>query len=314
MRLAFMGTPDFALPAIQALADTQNHEVVCVITQPDKPKGRGRHLMAPPVKQYALEKDIPVLQPERIKGNREIYASLDQLGLDAVIVVAYGKLLPADMLEIPKKGFINVHASLLPYFRGAAPINRAILNGCTSTGVSIMKIDAGMDSGPVYLRAQIPISEDDDAMILSTKLSVLGADKLLEALDLLERDQITPVPQDHEQATYAPMLTKDEGEIAWNCDPVTIHNMIRALVPWPCAYSHMGSKTLKIWKASYLAEDHDLPAGTLVKDSSGLRITCSGGFIIPTTLQLEGKKIMDSYAFSCGLRDERIRLSKGEIS
>ncbi|MBN2298326.1 MAG: methionyl-tRNA formyltransferase [Deltaproteobacteria bacterium] len=309
-----MGTPDFALPTIQALVGTEKHEVVCVITQPDKPKGRGRHLMPPPVKQYALEKGIPVLQPERIKNNREIYESIDEFRLDAVIVVAYGKILPADMLEIPRKGFINVHASLLPSLRGAAPINRAILSGCTTTGVSIMQIDAGMDSGPVYLKAQIPINENDDAMTLSTKLSFLGADKLLDALELLDRGQLSPIPQDHEQATYAPMLTKNEGEIDWNKDPVTIHNMIRALVPWPCAYSHMGPKTLKIWKSSYLIEDHDLPRGSLVKDATGLKIACSRGYIIPQTLQMEGKKIMESEAFSCGLRDKRIILSKGELS
>lgn len=308
-----MGTPDFALPTIRALIDSKKHEVVCVITQTDKPKGRGRHLMPPPVKQYALDKGIPVLQPEKIKNNKEIYESLDQLGLDAVIVVAYGKILPADMLDIPKKGFINVHASLLPSFRGAAPINRAIMNGCSTTGVSIMQIDAGMDSGPVYIKEQIPIDHDDDAMILSSKLSVLGAETLLEALDLIDSGQLLPVPQDHEQATYSPMLSKDEGEIDWDQDPITIYNMIRALVPWPCAYSHKGSKTLKIWKASYLVEDHDLPRGSLIKDATGLKIACSGGYIIPHSLQMEGKKVMESNAFSCGLKDEGLILSKGGL-
>ncbi|HHO75489.1 MAG TPA: methionyl-tRNA formyltransferase [Deltaproteobacteria bacterium] len=313
MRLAFMGTPDFALPTIQALIETKRHDLVCAITQPDKPKGRGRHVKAPAVKQYAMNKGIPVLQPVRIRDNQEIYTSLVQYRLDAVIVVAYGKILPAEMLDIPVKGFINVHASLLPSLRGAAPINRAILQGCASTGISIMQIDAGMDTGPVYRKVQIPIETDDDAVTLSSKLGVLGAETLLEVLDLVERDNLQPIPQDHEKATYAPMLRKDEGEIDWNQDPITIHNMIRGLVPWPCAHSHIGPKTLKIWKASYLAEDHDLPQGSLVKDASGLKIACAGGYIIPHALQIEGRNIVDSHAFSCGLKNDRIILSQGGL-
>lgn len=313
MRLAFMGTPDFALPTLQALIEAREHEVVGVITQPDKPKGRGRHLQAPPVKQLAAEKGIEVLQPARLKDNREIYAYLEDARLDAVIVVAYGKMIPADMLEIPREGFINVHASLLPYFRGAAPINWTILAGCNITGVSIMRIDAGMDSGPVLLQAQTPVDETDDAIALAKRLSHLGAINLLETLELLYKGKVIQRQQDHEKATYAPMLKKDQGEIDWGSDPVTIHNMIRALVPWPCAYTYMGSKILKIWAGSYIKDNHEFPGGTLIKEGPALKIACLGGFIIPQTLQLEGKKAMESQAFSCGIHDSRTTLGKGEL-
>ena len=313
MRLAFMGTPDFALPTLRALADAACHEVVSVITQPDKPKGRGRQLQAPPVKQFAQERGIQVLQPDRLRDNAGIYSALARSRLDAVIVVAYGKMIPADMLEIPHNGFINVHASLLPFYRGAAPINRAILAGEKTTGVSIMRIDAGMDSGPVFLQAATPIEETEDAQSLWKRLSELGAIKLLETLELLDKGGISSTPQDHEQATYAPMLKKEEGEIDWGNGPKTIHNMIRAFVPWPCAYTYMGTKTLKIWSGSYSNETHEFLNGTLVKDGAKLKIACSGGFIIPHTLQLEGKKAMDSQAFSCGIQESRTILGKGEL-
>ena len=217
------------------------------------------------------------------------------------------------MLEIPRQGFINVHASLLPYFRGAAPINWAILAGCDITGVSIMRIDAGMDSGPVLLQAQTPINETDDAIALAKRLSNLGAIHLIKTLELLDKGEITDTQQDHEKATYAPMLKKDQGEIDWGSDPVTIHNMIRALVPWPCAYTYMGSKILKIWAGSYTKDYHEFPEGTLIKEGPALKIACSGGFIIPQTLQLEGKKAMESQAFSCGIHDSNTTLGKGEL-
>lgn len=310
MKLAFMGTPDFALPTLKALIEDPKHEVTGVFTQPDKPRGRGRHLQAPSVKQLAIEFGLPVFQPNRLKDNDEIYTFLRKSDLDAVIVVAYGKMIPDDMLEIPRLGFINVHASLLPFFRGAAPINRAILNGSKTTGVSIMDIDSGMDSGPVYLQAEMTIDENEDATELSGKLSVLGAEKLIETLALLGKGEIEPKPQKHDKASFAPMLKKEEGKIDWNNDPVTIHNMIRALVPWPCAYTSMGRKTLKIWKGTYILEDHSLPNGTLVKTGIDLKIACSGGYIIPHILQVEGKRSMESSAFSCGLHLSQIVLGK----
>ncbi len=308
MRLVFMGTPEFALPCLKALI--REHHIVSVITQPDKPSGRGRRLQMPPVKQEALSHGIQVFQPQRLKENAEIAKILRDLSPDAVVVVAYGKMIPDEMLLIPRHGFINVHASLLPRFRGAAPINRAILQGCSRTGVSIMKVESGMDSGPVFLRSEVAIPEDEDALGLSSRLSALGAEKLLETLRLLEQGKIEPVPQEHEKATYAPMLKKEEGKIDWSKDPRSIHNMVRGLVPWPCAYTRLGTKVLRILRSTYLYQEHELPFGTMSRDGHSLRIACRGGFLVPQALQLEGKKAMDSRAFSNGLHSPRVMLGE----
>lgn len=305
MRLAFMGTPDFAVPALSALVESKRHDIAFVITQPDKPKGRGMHLQSPPVKELAQRDGLRVYQPPSLKDNAEVRDLFAASLLDAVIVVAYGKMIPPDMLDLPRIGFLNVHASLLPEFRGASPINRAVMAGCTTTGISIMKIDEGMDSGPVYMQSSISINEEDDALRLSERLSALGAVKLLEALALIEEGKIQPAPQDHARSTYAPMLTKEDGAIDWGKDPRTIHNLIRGLVPWPCAYTFLQGKMLKIMKGSYEIEDHGIQAGTLLKDKSGVRIACNGGYIIPKVLLLEGKKAIDAAAFSNGLKTDR---------
>ncbi len=306
MRLVFLGTPDFAVPSLNALIDS-GHDVILVITQPDRPRGRGKKRLGPPVKQEALKKAIPVVQPERIR-EMEIYDRLTGIKPDAVVVVAYGQIIPEDMLLIPRYGFINVHASLLPLYRGAAPINRAIMDGIDVTGVSIMKLDAGLDTGPVYMQAKERILSTDDAISLGKRLAVLGAEKLVEIIDLIERGKIRAVPQDHERATYAPMLKKEEGLIDWSMDVVTIFNRIRGLVPWPCAYTYMDSRLLKIWKATFVKEDHLQEHGMLIKDGKGIKVACKGGFIIPQKVQLEGKKIMDSQAFACGLKRSNVLL------
>ncbi len=310
MRLAFMGTPDFALPSLSALIHAEEHDLKCVITQADKPKGRGMHIQSPPVKEMALMHGLPVYQPVTLKNNTDILNLITKGGFDAVIVVAYGKIIPVEMLSIPRFGFLNVHASLLPKFRGASPINRAIMNGCKTTGVSIMFIDAGMDSGPVFMQSQTTIGDEEDAISLSERLSVLGAEKLMKTIELIELEKITPTPQDHTLATYAPMLKKEEGEIDWNQDAKTIYNMIRALVPWPCAYTHLNGKMLKILSASYELGEQGPRFGTLIKDRRGLKIVCKGGFIIPHTLQLEGKMSLDSQAFSCGLKAEQAMVGR----
>ena len=300
-----MGTPDFAVPALSALVVAKRHDIAFVITQPDKPKGRGMHLQSPPVKELAQRAGLKVYQPPSLKDNAEVRDLFAASLLDAVIVVAYGKMIPPDMLDLPRIGFLNVHASLLPEFRGASPINRAVMAGCTTTGISIMKIDEGMDSGPVYMQSSISINEEDDALRLSERLSALGAVKLLEALALIEEGKMQPAPQDHARSTYAPMLTKEDGAIDWGKDPRTIHNLIRGLVPWPCAYTFLQGKMLKIMKGSYEIEDHGIQAGTLLKDKSGVRIACNGGYIIPKVLLLEGKKAIDAAAFSNGLKTDR---------
>lgn len=303
-----MGTPEFAVPSLSALMQSGGHEILLVVTQPDKPQGRGMHLQSPPVKATAVQSGLEVLQPASLKGAAALKDMLISSRLDAVIVVAYGKMIPDEMLAIPAHGFINVHASLLPVFRGAAPINRAILAGCATTGVSIMQIDSGMDSGPVFLQSEVPIPEDEDAVGLSARLSELGAEKLLETLDLLERGMIEAKPQEHDKATYAPMLKKEEGEIDWSLDPRSIHNMVRGLLPWPCAYTFFDSKMLKILKSTYRFEEHALEFGTLSKTDHELTIACKEGFLLPQVLQLEGKKALDARAFSNGLHASRVML------
>jgi methionyl-tRNA formyltransferase len=310
MRLAFMGTPGFALPTLQALLDFPGHQVLCVFTQPDKPKGRSLDLQMPPVKELALARGITVMQPEKLRDNTQVLETLKELDLDAVVVVAYGKMIPDDMLAVPRYGFVNVHASLLPRFRGAAPINRAILEGCGKTGVSIMQIDSGMDSGPVFLEAEVDIPEDEDAVGLSARLSRLGAEKLLEVLDRIAHDGISAVPQDGDKATPAPMLTKEEGEIDWSRDARAIHDMVRGLVPWPCAYTRLDNKNLKILKASYAFRDHNLPFGTLRREGQGIAVACGRGFLIPSMVQLEGKKSMDGTSFANGLQKKELVLGR----
>ena len=304
MRLAFAGTPEFAIPTLKKLL--RSHTVCLVITQPDRPKGRGKIVEPPPVKIEAINNHIPVTQPDTLRDGK-IHNLLKAHNLDAVVVVAYGKMIPEDMLYIPRHGFINVHASLLPLYRGASPINRAIMDGHKASGVSIMLIDKGMDSGPVYLKAEIPIEDNDDAITLAKKLSILGAEKILEVLTLIGKGEIQPKPQDHAMATYAPMLKKPEGSINWDQNPIIINNMIRGLVPWPCVLVHVNAIPLKIWKASYTIQEHELKPGTLIKEKGGIKIACRGGYIVLEKVQPAGKKIMDALAFAQGLREILLR-------
>ncbi|HQI82401.1 MAG TPA: methionyl-tRNA formyltransferase [Deltaproteobacteria bacterium] len=310
MRIAFMGTPAFAVPTLAALMSSHGHEIMFVLTQPDKPQGRGMHLQAPPVKDAALSGGLRVVQPERLRDNAEVRDLFVEARLDAAVVVAYGRLIPAGWLDIPRLGFINVHASLLPELRGAAPINRAILAGLSTTGVSIMQIEAAMDTGPVFARSETAITEQDDALTLSERLSVLGARTLMETLPLIDEGRIRPEPQDHARATYAPMLTREEGEIDWTQDLDTIRNMIRGLVPWPCAYTFLNGKMLKILQAVCEPGETGHPPGTLFKDRTGVRIACTGGSIVPQRLQVEGKKAVACDAFSCGLKTNRAILGR----
>jgi len=312
MKLAFMGTPEFALPTLSALIDAKEHDLTLVITQADKPKGRGMQTQSPPVKELAVQHGVSVFQPITLKNNVEFFDLMKHGGFDAVIVVAYGKMIPAAILPMPRFGFINVHASLLPEFRGASPINRVILAGRKTTGVSIMKIDEGMDSGPVFLQSQVEIGDEETAVELSERLSRMGAQKLLEVLTLLEQNKIEPVPQDHDRATYAPMLTKEDGRIDWQNEPVTIYNQVRGMVPWPCAYTFLKGKILRILNAAYETGESGMHPGIIQKERKGLKISCRGGFIIPRTVQLEGKKAMDAQAFSLGLQADRIPVGEAK--
>jgi methionyl-tRNA formyltransferase len=307
MKLIFMGTPEFAVPSLKMLADSGKHEVALVITQPDKPKGRGLHLEQPQVKVLALERGIPVMQPQKIRGNSEVVNVFEQIRPDAAVVVAYGKLIPVELLNIPPKGFINVHASLLPALRGASPINHAILSGENKTGVSIMRLDEGLDTGPVYEKQEIEIGSDD-ALMLSKRLSISGAEVLDLVLARIEKGTVKPWPQDNNAATYAPLLKKEDGIIDWNKNALEIENMIRGLLPWPCAYTGMQGKMLKILKARIEETTHGIMPGTMIKEANRIIITCRNGFIIPEILQLEGKHAMDAKPFANGLKINEIFL------
>ena len=231
-----MGTPEFSVPSLKRLI-VDGHEVAAVFTQPDKPAGRGKHLHAPPVKTLALEHAIAVHQPAKIKTNDEVRAIFETISADACVVVAYGKILPAWMLAIPPLGCINVHASLLPKYRGAAPINWAIANGERETGVTIMQMDVGMDTGPMLALRSIPIGDDETAPELSTRLSQLGAELLSEALPRIQRGEAAPITQDDNEATYAPMLKREDGLIDWRMTATEIANRVRAFQPWPATHT-----------------------------------------------------------------------------
>lgn len=305
MRLAYMGTPEFAVPPLNAILRSEAHDLVFAVTQPDKPQGRGMHLQSPPVKEAALKAGLAVVQPATLRGDTETKSLFASSRLDAAIVVAYGKMIPEDWLPLPRFGFINIHASLLPELRGASPINRAIMEGKAVTGISIMQVDAAMDAGPVFLQASTPIGDGEDAVDLSRRLSILGAEKLLEALPLIEQGSLIPMPQDHTRATFAPMLKKEDGEIDWHQDIRTVCGMIRGLVPWPCAYTYLNGRMLRIIRASCEQADHEYAPGTMLRERRGVRIACRDGFVLPLNLQMEGKKAIGCEAFSCGIRTDR---------
>ncbi len=288
MRVVFMGTPEFAVPSLENLLI--GHEVAAVITQPDKPKGRGKKVQYTPVKETALKHNLPVLQPLKI---RDIKEELISFNADIFCVVAYGQLLPAEILDIPKLGCINVHGSLLPKYRGAAPINWAILNGETVTGITIMHLDVGMDSGDMILKREIPILPEDTSASLYESLSQIGGKALAEAVDLLGEGRADRIPQDHQNATYAPMLTKELGLIDWNKSSLEIVNKIRGLNPWPCAYTFYNSNMLKIWKATAIAYTEPGDPGTVTevtKDS--ICVKTGDGAVLIGELQMQGGKCL----------------------
>ena len=300
MRLVFMGTPDFADPALQTLAASR-HEVVGVVTQPDKPKGRGKHLQAPPVKEAALELNIPVYQPEKVR-EESFVEELAQLKPDAIIVAAFGQLIPKTILDMPKYGCLNIHASLLPKYRGASPIQWAILNGDEKTGVTIMRMEEGLDTGAIYLQKEYPLDGTETGGSLFDTLSELGGPLMLEALDRLEAGTLEAVPQEEEKACYVRMLKKELGRIDWSADGRQIERYIRGLNPWPAAYTSWSGKTLKLWKAEWIAENTDQTAGTVTGTTkTGFFVQTGNGQLLVTELQLEGKKRMDAAAFLRGV-------------
>lgn len=295
MRIVFMGTPEFAVPCLQRLLD-DGHEVVGVFTQPDKPKGRGYVLTPPPVKELAALHEIPVYQPRTLKDG-QAYTDLALLQPELIVVVAYGKILPEAILQLPPKGCINVHASLLPKYRGAAPIQWSVLNGEKVTGVTTMYMAAGIDTGDMLKKEETPIGPDETAGELHDRLSVMGADLLSKTL--AELASISPVPQNHQACTYAPMLDKKLSDINWNKSAQEVHNQIRGLSPWPTAMTWLEGKKMKIHR-SKLSERADAPAGTVVS-STPLLVVCGDGRTVELTeVQFEGGKRMSAQDFVRG--------------
>jgi methionyl-tRNA formyltransferase len=300
MNLVFAGTPEFAVPALKALLDT-GHDILSVYTQPDRPAGRGRKLAMSPVKAFALERGLAVHQPATLKTDAEA-ERLRALAPDAMIVIAYGLILPPPILNIPKYGCLNVHASLLPRWRGAAPIQRAIEAGDRTTGVTIMQMDAGLDTGAMLATAATAIGPDDTAAGLHDRLGLLGATLLVETLVRLEHGALMPVAQDNTQATYAAKLKKDEACLDWNGAAETLARRIRAFNPWPVAYTTLDGQTLRLWRAQ--AEPGaaaGAPAGAaLAAAADGIRVQCGQGVLCLSALQLEGGKVLEAGSFLNG--------------
>ena len=302
MKLVFCGTPQFAVPSLEKLAEA-GYNVRLVVTQPDRPQGRGMELTAPPVKQTALKLDLPVIQPDKIKKNEEFQRQLSEIAPEAIIVVGYGRIIPPWMLQLPPHGNINVHASLLPKYRGAAPIQWAIAMGESVTGVTIMRIDEGLDTGDILLKREIQISPEDTAVTLSPRLAQLGADLLVETLQGLERGAMLPIPQDHSQATLAPILKKEDGLVDFQRTAAEIHNRLRGFQPWPGAYTQFRGKNLKIISAQPSNENLSLNPGELKAGVERLFVGCGSSTALELLqVQLEGRKPSFAREFIHGYR------------
>jgi methionyl-tRNA formyltransferase len=304
LRIVFMGTPAFAVPALEQLL-LNHYQVVAVYTQPDKPAGRGRTMISSPVKEAALNWQLPVVQPARLK-TAEALEQLAGFHPDLIIVAAFGQLLPQSVLDIPAYGCVNIHPSLLPKFRGASPVAAAILSGDEFTGVSIMLLDAGMDTGPVLVQAAVPVAAQDDTGSLTYKLSVVGAHLLQEALNGWLRRELSPRTQNGAEATYSALVAKEEGEIDWNMPAVEIWRRVRAYNPWPMCYTKWRGKQLKIIEAAPSPATGVPEAGKVVSlDNNGTAagVTTGDGVLGVLQVQLEGKKAMSAAEFLRGQRD-----------
>jgi methionyl-tRNA formyltransferase len=296
LRVVFMGTPEFALPSLQSLLDTEN--VVAVVTNPDRRSGRGRRVHPSPVKSLALKADVPVLTPGRLKSE-SVQEELKRARADLFVVAAYGRILPKAILNIPPSGCINVHASLLPAYRGAAPIQWAIINGETRTGITIMEMDEGMDTGPILMQEGMEIRQEDTAGSLSTRLADLGGKVLKEALVRLKRGKLEKRPQPDGQASSAPMLSKSQGRIHWNRPAEQVFNFIRGTDPWPGAHTILNEQPLKVFHPAVRRETG--PAGRVLGiTGDALVVTCATGAVALGELQLPGRKRMTARALCAG--------------
>ncbi len=308
MRIVFMGTPDFAAAALESLIP--KHEVLLAVTQPDKPKGRGKELARSEVKICAEKYGIPVFQPEKIR-DPEAVKYLKETGAELFVVAAFGQILPKEVLDIPKYGCINIHASLLPKYRGASPIQQAIIDGEEKTGVTIMRMDEGLDTGDILLQKEIPIRKEDTGGSLFDRLSYLGSGLVLDAIEKIEDGTIEPVRQEEAQSSYVGMIRKDAGRIDFNQDAGKLSRLIRAMDPWPSAYTGLKGKTLKIWKAEAVPEKKGDPGLVTGVEKDCFTVACGRGSLRITELQLEGKKRMPVKDFLLGFHlEEGTRLGE----
>ncbi len=305
-----MGTPQFAVPCLETLVNGR-HEVIGVFTQPDRPSGRGRKINITPIKEKALSYNIPIFQPDTLE-NVEVFENIEKLDPDIIVVVAYGQILPEEILRIPEHGCVNVHASLLPKYRGAAPINWVIINGEGSTGITTIYMDTGLDTGDILLMKEIKIYEDETAGELHDRLMDLGAEVLDETIDLIEAGKIQPTPQNHEEASYAPMLTKEHGRIDWNKSAREIKNLIRGTVPWPTSYTAYDGKTMKIWKSSVINSNKDYKPGIILEVKKDCVLVATGKNILSIEeLQFSGRKRMSVNQYLIGNNIEANRMLGG---
>jgi len=304
MRIIFMGTPEFAAISLRKLV--KEHDVVAVVTQPDRPAGRGKKLMPPPVKEVALSEGIEVYQPMKVR-TKEFREVLAQIEADIFVVVAYGRILPKEILELPKYGAVNVHASLLPKYRGAAPIQWAIIDGESESGVTIMQMDEGLDTGPMLLKKTTAIDKHETGASLHDKLANIGSEALIEALELIESGEAEPITQDDALSTYASILSRDTGRIDWSKSTMEIERLVRGLYPWPSAFSYLeGFGNIKIinTEAAYneLSYDGNNEPGTIIEidKKKGFWVATGSGALLVKRIQASGKKEMDVSAFLLG--------------
>lgn len=310
MKIVFMGTPDFAAGILEAILEA-GYEVVGVVTQPDKPKGRKKVPTPCPVKETALKAGLRVFQPVRAR-NPEAVAEIADMGADLIVVAAFGQILPKEILQLPKLGCVNVHASLLPAYRGASPIQQAILDGCSETGVTIMQMDEGLDTGDIISSVAIPIEEEDNGGTLSDKLTSLGAELLVRTLPSIGDGTAVRTPQPAESTTpYCRMIRKDAGIIDWKDEAIAIARRVRAFAPWPSAYTFLDGKTFKIWEAETAFEETGLAPGEFHVRDGKMIVQTGRGQIIPIEVQIEGKKRMAVGDF---LRGYRVQAGNSEHS
>ena len=304
MNLIFCGTPQFAVPTLEKLV-AEKFSIQLVITNPDEPRGRGYKVQHSPVKEAALRHGLPLFQPARVKTD-ETREYLSQFRPDAIVIVAYGHIVPQWMIDLPPLGCINLHASLLPKYRGAAPINWAIIRGEKETGVTTMKIDAGMDTGDMLLERREPIRDDDTTETLGERLGVIGSDLMIETLRKLEGGEIMPRPQDHDLATLAPRLKKEDGVIDWTLTAEEIERRVRGLIPWPGAYTSFRGKRLHIWRAeAVVAEGSSAAPGAIATEGKRLAVACGEGTeLLLHEVQMEGRKRISARDFANGARVE----------